>query len=363
MASWWAQRPWWLLVTLFAIGSTLLVVETVAIEAAFFAGPGIGDVVLWVGAPLLSAVLGSVVYRGVTGRSVWGERRPRWSDLGWGAAFGGLVMISDLVLSTVFDLVVSDPGAPVQGWIDDAMAVSPVLVAVGVSIATPLGEEVIFRGPLLRGQEARWPRWIAIVGSSLLFGLVHLENADPAGWLHVTGAAIAGVLFAMALLKAGHLLAAVTAHLVVNGTYTVMGFLAAGGLVWTVGPAGDVPDVALDVGQCAYAAWWNGEAIDVDSAVDCDAEHDLEVASRGDLPGGRWADATLDDVAVAEAADAACLEDFETYVDRDWETSALDYVPLLPDPERWAAGDRELVCLVVPYEDDVLTEPARGSGR
>jgi uncharacterized protein len=350
-------------VTLVGLAALLLVAEEVAIELAFLAGPTVGDVVLWVGAPLLSVVLGTVVFRAVTGRSVWGERRWRWSDLGWGALFGLAVLVSDVVLGVLFDLVVSDPGAEVQGWIDDAMLTTPLLVALGVSLATPFGEEVVCRGFLLRGFEARFSRWVAVAASSVIFGLLHLENLDPLGWLHVISATIAGVLFALAMLRTGHLIAAVTAHVVVNALYTVLGLLAGGSLVLAVGADGDVPSIELEVGSCAQVAWWEGEAVDADTEVACDQPHDLEIASRGPLPGGPFDDATPEDAEVASAADEACLEAFEAYVDHDWETSVYDYVPALPDLERWDAGERELICLVVPWEDDEITEPARGSGR
>jgi membrane protease YdiL (CAAX protease family) len=345
------------------LAAFLLVSETVAIELAFAAGPALGDLVLWVGAPLLSFALGTVLFRAVTGRSVWGERRWRWSDLGWGVVFGVAVLVADVVLGALFDLVVADPGAPVQGWIDDAMTATPVLVALGVSLATPFGEEVVCRGFLLRGFEARTPRWFAVVASSVLFGLLHLENLDPLGWLHVVSATLAGVLFALALLRAGHLLAAVTAHVVVNAVYTVLGLLAGGTLYLTVGPEGDLPSIDLDAGACAQLDWDDPGPLDAANEVACDEPHDVEVAWVGPLPGGPFTDLAVDDGEVEEAADETCFDAFEDHVDRDWETSAFDYLVVLPDAGRWAAGDRELVCLVVPWEDDEFTEPAGGSGR
>jgi membrane protease YdiL (CAAX protease family) len=350
-------------VTLLALAGVLLVSEGVSIELAFLAGPAVGDAVLWVGGPLLAAALGTLLFRVVTGRSVWGERRWRWSDLGWGALFGVAVLVTDVVLGTLFDLVVSEPGTPVQGWIDDAMTSTPLLVALGVSLATPFGEEVVCRGFLLRGFEARTSRWFAVAASSVIFGLLHLENLDPLGWLHVISATLAGVLFALALLRTGHLVAAVTAHVVVNTLYTVLGLLAGGTLFLTVGPDGDLPVVDLDVGACALLDRDDPAALDATSEVDCDGPHDVEVAWVGTLPGGPYPDESPDEGEVAAAADEACLDAFETYVDRDWETSVFDYVPVLPDLDRWEAGERELVCLVVPWEDDELTEPARGSGR
>jgi membrane protease YdiL (CAAX protease family) len=339
----------------------LLASETVVVEVAYVVSERVGDVVFWVAGPAGAAVLGAIAYRAVTGRSVWGERRWKPSDLGWGVVAGLVVIGLDNLVWSLFDLLVSDPGEDVQGWIDGAMQATPWLVAIGVSVATPFGEEVVCRGVLLRGLDAPLPTWVAVAGSSLLFGLLHLEGFGPTGLVHVGTSALAGVVFAVVVLRTGHLIAGVVAHLVVNGVYTVLGLLMGGAALLTVGPTGDLPVVDLEVGACATAAWWDGEAIDAEREVPCTDPHDLEVAARLELPGGPWEDAAHDDGLVADVADERCLDEFERYVGIDWVDSVLDVVALLPDETRWAAGDRELVCLVVPWEADRLEEPAEGS--
>lgn len=361
-AAWWAARRWWLLATLVVLAGALLAAEELAIEAAFFLGVLPGDLVLWVGAPLMSAILGTIVYQAVTGRSIWGQRRWRWSDLAWGAGAGVVVMVIDTALIAVFDLVVTDAGPPVQGWIDSAMLATPLLVGIGVSIATPFGEEVVCRGLLLRGFEARLPRWVAVATSSVIFGLLHLEGFTPTAGLHVVSATLAGVVFALVLLWTGHLLAAVAAHLVVNGTYTVLGILAGGSLLWTVGPGGDIPRIDLDVGDCARAVWWEGEPIDRDSQVDCAEAHDVEIISREHLE-GRVYDVPPGEGWLMDLADDSCFGAFEAYVGSVWEDSAFDYIAVLPEDDLWRDGDRELICLLVPYDEDELIGSARGSGR
>jgi membrane protease YdiL (CAAX protease family) len=353
--------PWALAVVLVVLALALLAGETVAIEVAYLVSERVGDVVLWVLGPAGAAVLGALAYRAVTGRSVWGERSWQVSDLGWGVLAGLVVIGLDNLVWSLFDLFVSDPGEDVQGWIDGAMQATPWLVAIGVSVATPFGEEVVCRGVLLRGLDAPLPTWVAVAGSSLLFGLLHLEDLGPTGLVHVGTSALAGVVFAVVVLRTGHLIAGVVAHLVVNGVYTVLGLLTGGAVLLTVGPTGDLPAVDLEVGACATAAWWDGEAVDAASEVPCTDPHDLEAAARLELPGGPWEDVAHDDQGVADVADERCLDEFERYVGIDWADSTLDVVAVVPDQERWAAGERELVCLVVPWEADQLEEPAQGS--
>jgi membrane protease YdiL (CAAX protease family) len=355
--------PWALGVVLVVLALALLAGETVAIEIAYLVTEGAGDVVLWVVGPAAAAVVGALAYRTLTGRSVWGERRWLPSDLGYGVLAGLVVVSLDFVVWSVFDLLVRDPGADVQGWIDGAMQASPWLVAIGVSVATPFGEEVVCRGVLLRGLDAPLPTWAAVASSSALFGLLHLEDLGPTGLVHVGTSALAGVVFAVVVLRTGHLIAGVVAHLVVNGVYTVFGLLAGGAVLLTVGPTGDLPAVDLEVGACATAAWWDGEAVDAASEVPCTDPHDLEVAARLELPGGPWKDVAHDDQGVADVADERCLDEFERYVGIDWADPTLDVVAVVPDQERWAAGDRELVRLVVPWEADRLEGPAEGSRR
>lgn len=328
--------------------------------------PLTGEVFFWVGGPLLVAAAGAVGFRRLTGRSVWGERRWRWTDLGWGALAGAAVLGADVVLGGLFELLF-DPGKgpPAQAWIDEALLVSPILVGIGVGLATPVGEEVVVRGLLLRGLTARWGVVAAVGVSSVFFGLLHLDpgNLTPAGWVPVIGGAVAGVLFAVVFLRTGHLLGAITAHAVVNGTYVVLGLLAVTGSVLTAGPDGDVAAFDLPVGACALAPWSDGDAPEGVREVACDEPHDLEVAWRGEVPGGPWEGTTPRDDAVVALAVERCIRAFEAYVGADWASSRFDQVAVLPDGTRWAAGERHLLCLVVSYDDAALVGSTRDSGR
>jgi membrane protease YdiL (CAAX protease family) len=63
--------------------------------------------------------------------------------------------------------------------IDDAVREAgpgrPLLVWLAVGLAPALGEELLFRGFLLRLLARRWPGAIAVLGSAAVFGAAHLD--------------------------------------------------------------------------------------------------------------------------------------------------------------------------------------------
>jgi hypothetical protein len=65
---------------------------------------------------------------------------------------------------------------------------------------------------------------------------------------------------------------------------------------------------------------------------------------------------------VAGLADDACFGAFDAYVGRSYDDSAYDYVTFGPDEQEWSAGEHRVVCVIVPFEDDVLHGPVRNSG-
>ena len=94
----------------------------------------------------------------------------------------------------------------VQGLRELRGAWLPVLAVV----AAPLAEEFLFRGLLYRGLRRKYPASWAVLGSALLFALMH----PPGGAVAVFGM---GVVAAVVLEKTGRLWAAVLVHAVYNG--------------------------------------------------------------------------------------------------------------------------------------------------
>ncbi|MCA3013439.1 MAG: CPBP family intramembrane metalloprotease [Myxococcaceae bacterium] len=87
-----------------------------------------------------------------------------------------------------------------------------VVVVLGVSLAAPLGEEVLYRGLVQAGLSTRvgWPRAVVVTG--LLFSLMHF---DPVGLL---ARFELGVVFGLLAWRAGSLWPAIGAHAANNLT-------------------------------------------------------------------------------------------------------------------------------------------------
>ena len=68
--------------------------------------------------------------------------------------------------------------APMSAWeksMFDSMASGGLASTVAVCLLAPVLEEMLFRGIILRGFLTQYPRWQAIAGSAILFGVAHLN--------------------------------------------------------------------------------------------------------------------------------------------------------------------------------------------
>ena len=87
---------------------------------------------------------------------------------------------------------------------------SPFLQFITVAIIGPIAEEVLFRGLMLGGLKRTCNRWVAIVATAIVFGLVH---GHPIGIIY---ASCLGVLMGWMYCKTGSLLTTVIFHIVYN---------------------------------------------------------------------------------------------------------------------------------------------------
>lgn len=127
----------------------------------------------------------------------------------------------------------------------------------------------------------------------------------------------------------------------------------------TAAPETTVSDVdAFDVtvGECMLLP---GEdtLINTLEGVDCSAPHDAQAFALFDIPDGDFPGLT----AVEAAMDEGCLERFEGFVGTSYQESSLYYTGLYPTSGSWDAGDREVVCLIVP-ESGQLELDVQNSG-
>jgi len=93
-----------------------------------------------------------------------------------------------------------------------------ILLTVGVAILAPIGEELLFRGYLMRILGARYGALGALLATSALFAAVHL---NPASVIALFGL---GLVFGLLRIWSGSIFPSMLAHAIQNGTSTVMVF-------------------------------------------------------------------------------------------------------------------------------------------
>lgn len=169
---------------------------------SFFAGAVAG--VLWIGWRLKT--------RGGRWEEI-GLRRIAAAELAWGAlaTVPGWLLVAGVALAAeklgLPSFLYKQLGAAEVFNVDRPIDV--ILVALIGVVLAPVFEEIVFRGFLLTALSRRWGPALALVVSSLLFGMVHGEGILTVGTL--------GLVFGALTLWRGSLTAAITAHALVNG--------------------------------------------------------------------------------------------------------------------------------------------------
>ncbi|HEX7878559.1 MAG TPA: type II CAAX endopeptidase family protein [Candidatus Eisenbacteria bacterium] len=152
---------------------------------------------------------------------------------------GGTVVLAEFVSSGMMRLwpppdFVRDLFLQLVG--DDAPVVVSIIFLV---IVAPITEEFFFRGVLQKGLTRRYGRKAGVIGSGLLFGLIHLIP-----W-QVVPAALLGLVFAWWTDRTGSLWPALVAHAVNNGMSYYLSRSQSGRDVLEPGP---IDPVALAIG-------------------------------------------------------------------------------------------------------------------
>lgn len=117
-----------------------------------------------------------------------------------------------LVQRLTGDLDVSRPARELADRVDGAAL---VLVALAVTFAAPVVEELFYRGLMLRAAARRFgPSW-AVIGTSAVFGLSHFQLVQFPGLFGF------GVVLALLAVRTGRLGASIAAHIAFNGVAVV----------------------------------------------------------------------------------------------------------------------------------------------
>ena len=138
---------------------------------------------------VVTAVIGLAGYRGLmrlvrrrTVRELSGPGRLR--ELGAGLGRGAALMVAVFAVLAV----IGSYRITAVGWNKG------ILIGLAAGIIAGVGEELLFRGILLRLLEAWLGSWWALAVTAVLFGAVHLGNADATAFGAVAIALEAGIL-------------------------------------------------------------------------------------------------------------------------------------------------------------------------
>ncbi len=132
-------------------------------------------------------VFSIIKHRGLSLGAIGLGRRPVWRDLKR-AAIGFLAFYAVLIAATALVNALFPSFNPNQaqdvGFNTLNTTVDGILAFLSLVILPPLGEEILVRGYLFSGLRSRWKFVPAMLVTSLLFGLAHLQlgNGTAALW-------------------------------------------------------------------------------------------------------------------------------------------------------------------------------------
>jgi membrane protease YdiL (CAAX protease family) len=156
----------------------------------------------------------------------WG-RWPRRSDLGKGllgfVVFFVLVAAIMTALSAIFPSL-KDSQTQDIGFNNLTGLYAWVLAFVGLVILPPLGEETLIRGYLYSGLRSKWRFLPAMLVTSLLFGLAHLQSGDHGSL--IWGAAIDTFILSIVLVYLRETTGALYAGVLIHSLNNLLAFFA-----------------------------------------------------------------------------------------------------------------------------------------
>jgi membrane protease YdiL (CAAX protease family) len=135
-----------------------------------------------------------------------------------------VVTIIDLILNTIYAVVwigiFGEPSTNTDlgtGW--ESSSIDIAFLFLSVAIVTPIAEELLFRGYILDSIKRMHGDWPAIIGSALLFALVHFNLF---GMVPII---MAGVIYGWLRIKTGSLLPSIACHMMWNLMVLVLTYL------------------------------------------------------------------------------------------------------------------------------------------
>jgi uncharacterized protein len=221
-------------------------------------------------APPLAWIAGQLRRRGLEWSVLLGPCPAERPWLRWLGLVAGLIALSvSAVWALWWPLSFVWPGV-VESWVLDddtrllvgdtalARGAHAAILALLIAVAGPILEELIFRGVLLRRWTRCWGATRAVVASSLLFGLLHVD---------ILGSVYFGFALCMLAMKGGGVRVPIVIHMLNNASAVTMGLIVEafelGGEEWTLEQFREQVWWALPlfVVAAAWAVWWGRRAV------------------------------------------------------------------------------------------------------
>jgi hypothetical protein len=121
---------------------------------------------------------------------------------------------------------------------------------------------------------------------------------------------------------------------------------------------GTIDAFQVKVGDCFDDSASSGDEIGSLPGVPCSEPHDNEAYALIDL--------TITDYpegeGMYELAFASCMQQFEAFVGKDYDSSSLDIFTMYPSTESWKQNDREVICSVYDVDANKLQGSVKGRG-
>lgn len=119
---------------------------------------------------------------------------------------------------------------------------------------------------------------------------------------------------------------------------------------------GSVDAFNIRVGDCFNDLGPEESEVSSLPGVPCSAPHDNETYAVFDVSLTSYPNEN----AMFELANEACMDRFESFVGKDYETSSLDILTMYPSAESWIQDDREVVCSVYDMNANKLEGSVQG---
>lgn len=148
-------------------------------------------------------------------------RRPQWRDLK--VAFVGFLAFYALLIAITIAVKALIPSFDVDqaqdiGFSNLQTSLDRLIAFVALVILPPLGEEILMRGYLYTGLRSRMTFFWALIFTSVIFGLAHLEYGKntPVVWVAGLSTFILSVVLVYTRERTGALYAAILIHMLNN---------------------------------------------------------------------------------------------------------------------------------------------------